>query len=50
VSCKPCLALLAAVLLVAAPARAADEIHWTMLSPTSVAFDWRGSGTTVCPA
>jgi hypothetical protein len=44
--------LLAAILLLAPAllpprARAADEIHWTMLGPTSVAFDWRGSGTTL---
>ena len=49
---KSVFALLAAMLLHAAPllappARAADEIHWTMLGPTSVAFDWRGSGTTL---
>ena len=32
-------------LLVAAnPALAADEIHWTITGPTSVTFDWRGSG------
>jgi hypothetical protein len=29
-------------LLAAAPASAADEIHWTMTSPTSVTVDWRG--------
>jgi len=41
------LALLAASLLLVTPVRAADEIHWTMLSTTSVAFDWRGTGTTL---
>ena len=41
------IALLAACSLFAVRARAADEIHWTMLSPTSVAFDWRGQGTTL---
>ena len=44
---KYALALLAAGCLCAGPVRAADEIHWTMLSPTSVAFDWRGQGTTL---
>ena len=39
--------LIAAFLFVAPLARAADEIHWTMLSPSSVAIDWRGLGTTV---
>jgi hypothetical protein len=37
----------AACLLAALPALAADEIHWTMLSTTSVGIDWRGSGTGV---
>jgi hypothetical protein len=41
------LALLATFLLAAPSARAADEIHWTMLGPTSVAFDWRGTGSTL---
>src|SRR5262249_7877550 len=31
------------VLVAGARARAADEIHWTMTSPTSVTFDWRGA-------
>jgi len=44
---KLALALLAACAVLAPPARAADEIHWTMLGTTSVAFDWRGSGTTL---
>ena len=44
---KSVFALLAASLLLVPPARAADEIHWTMLGTTSVAFDWRGSGTTL---
>jgi len=25
----------------------ADEVHYTLLSPTSVAFDWRGTGTDI---
>jgi len=41
------LALLAVPLLFASSARADDEIHWTMLGTTSVAFDWRGTGTTL---
>ena len=41
------LALLPVLLLAVPPARAADEIHWTMLGPTSVALDWRGTGQTV---
>jgi len=28
-------------------AHAADEIHWTLTGPTSVAFDWRGSETVI---
>jgi hypothetical protein len=39
------LALLA--LVVPRAARAADEIHWTMMGPTSVTFDWRGTGRTL---
>jgi hypothetical protein len=34
-------------LLLATPAGAADEVHWTFTGPTSVSFDWRGSETTV---
>src|SRR3989442_8872446 len=40
------LSLLVALAL-PAPARAADEIHWTLTGPTSVTFDWRGTETTV---
>jgi len=29
------------------PARAADEIHWTIVGQTAVAFDWRGRETTI---
>ena len=36
-----------AVAVLAGPALAADEIHWTMISPTAVTFDWRGSGRTL---
>jgi len=39
--------LLLAALLSATAAHADDEIHWTMLSGTSVAIDWRGTGSTV---
>jgi hypothetical protein len=39
--------LLLWITLIAAPAQAADEIHWTFTGPTSVSFDWRGSETTV---
>jgi hypothetical protein len=39
---------IALVLALAAPrARAADEIHWTLVAPTTVTFDWRGSETTI---
>ena len=31
----------------AAPVRAADEIHWTIVAPTTVTFDWRGSETQI---
>jgi len=48
---KALLAARAAILLLllagAAPALAADEIHWTLIGPTSVTFDWRGSETTI---
>lgn len=33
--------------LSAAPAEAADEIHWTITGQTSVTFDWRGPETTI---
>ena len=29
------------------PAFAADEIHWTVVGPTSITFDWRGSETSL---
>ena len=29
------------------PARSADEIHWTIIGPSAVSFDWRGSETTI---
>src|SRR5438046_3221601 len=35
------------LLLACGRARAADEIHWTMTSPTSVTFDWRGATPTL---
>src|SRR6267142_201067 len=35
------------LLLLAAPAWAADEVHWTFTGPTSVTVDWRGSETSV---
>jgi hypothetical protein len=34
-------------LLLPSAAMAADEIHWTMISPTAVTFDWRGTGRTL---
>ena len=43
---RPILAL-AATLAWAAPAWCADEIHWTLLGPTSITFDWRGAETSV---
>jgi len=36
-----------AALLLAPAAHATDEIHWTFTGPTSVAIDWRGSGSGV---
>ena len=39
--------LLVLALATAAPARAADEIHWTIVGPTAVTFDWRGTETTI---
>jgi len=36
-----------AALLLAPAAQATDEIHWTFTGPTSVAIDWRGSGSGV---
>src|SRR4029079_4995150 len=38
---------LAVAVLLATPALAADEIHWTMIGPTAVSFDWRGTGRTL---
>jgi len=38
---------IAALLLLAAPAYAADEIHWTLTGPASVTFDWRGAETSI---
>jgi hypothetical protein len=35
------------VVVLATPALAADEIHWTMIGPTAVSFDWRGTGRTL---
>ena len=35
------------LMLLGAPAQAADEVHWTMTGPTSVTLDWRGSETSV---
>src|SRR5437870_6558852 len=37
----------AAALLLATTAHAADEIHWTVTGPASVAFDWRGSESAI---
>lgn len=36
---------LSLVALATTAARAADEIHWTIISQTAVTFDWRGSGS-----
>src|ERR1043166_3295857 len=48
VSAWPAITSLAfALLLACGRARAADEIHWTMISPTSVTFDWRGANPTL---
>ena len=38
---------LAVLALWATPTFAADEIHWTIMGPTAVTFDWRGSETTI---
>lgn len=38
---------LAMLVLWTTPVFAADEIHWTILGPTAVTFDWRGSETTI---
>src|SRR5437773_1487176 len=35
------------VALAPAAAFAADEIHWTLTSQTSVTFDWRGSESSI---
>src|SRR5215467_1645888 len=35
------------IVLLPCAAWAADEIHWTMISPSAVTFDWRGTGTTL---
>lgn len=39
--------IVALVLAQAAPARAADEIHWTIVGPTTITFDWRGAETQI---
>jgi len=39
--------LLGAAIAFASPSRAADEIHWTIMGPTSVSFDWRGPDSTL---
>ncbi len=31
----------------ASPAFAADEIHWTIIGPNAVTFDWRGADTSI---
>ena len=41
------LAVLVCALGWSAPARAADEIHWTIIGQTSVTLDWRGCENTV---
>ena len=46
ISSRAVTALLAALFLPGA-ALAADEIHWTMVDPTTVAVDWRGAGRTL---
>ncbi len=38
---------IAIALCAVASAHAADEIHWTITGPTSVAFDWRGAQSTI---
>src|SRR4249920_2222340 len=46
---SPACALIAGLLALLLPcaALAADEIHYTMMSPTAVTFDWRGAGRTL---
>jgi hypothetical protein len=39
--------LLTSFLVSAAPAFAADEIHWTVIDPNTVTFDWRGTNNTI---
>lgn len=31
----------------ATPVQCADEIHWTLVGPSTITFDWRGSETTI---
>ncbi len=38
---------LAGSLVAPAVSRAADEIHWTFISPTAVSFDWRGAESVI---
>ncbi len=41
-------AVIGAVMLGSAGAsQAADQVHWTIMGPTSVTFDWRGAETTL---
>jgi hypothetical protein len=46
-SLRATFAALFGLLLASGPARAADEIHWTFMGQTSVAFDWRGAESTI---
>ncbi len=40
-------AVLVTLLTSVAVAHAADEIHWTIMGPTSVSFDWRGPESSI---
>src|SRR5262249_41809555 len=43
----PTAGALAALLTLAAPAFAADEIHFTIMGQTAMTFDWRGAENTI---
>jgi hypothetical protein len=43
----PCPLVVLACLLSATSASAGDNIHWTIMGPTSVSVDWRGTDSTL---
>jgi len=44
---KCCFVTVAVALAWARPGWCADEVHWTLIDPATVTFDWRGAETTI---